>query len=109
MMDNEQFLLVKAAEEANEVALEVTKSVSNFGKLALKSAQFGLNEIMPGQPFTNKERMHLELNDLYAAIKMLNESCDFGYDIDLDKVSSKISKVNKFKKYSIDLGRVTVN
>ena len=53
-MNRLQYLLTKLAEEANEV-----------GQIALKTQQFGVDEGMPGQPFTNAERTHQELNDLF--------------------------------------------
>lgn len=42
-----QLLLSKLAEEGAEVA-----------QIALKTAQFGIEETCPSQPFTNAERAH---------------------------------------------------
>lgn len=88
-----QFLLGKLAEEANEV-----------GQMALKTQQFGLHEIYHVQELTNAERTHLELDDLMAIIHMLNTEFDFGYKTDRINVSKKIEKVNKYAKYSEELG-----
>ena len=94
-MNVEQYLLTKLAEEASEVA-----------KMALKVQQFGMDEVVPGQPLTNRQRLHAELNDLNAAITMLNGDCDLGYVRDELAVSFKVSKVDKFMRYSIRLGKV---
>lgn len=50
-MNQLQHLLTKLAEEGAEVA-----------QIALKTQQFGPNEVMPGQPLDNFERCHHELD-----------------------------------------------
>jgi hypothetical protein len=97
-MDRTQLLLTKLAEECTEV-----------GKLALKTAQFGLTEVCPGQPLNNAERTHEEIDDLMAAIEMLNEECGFGYMPNRERIAAKKAKVNKFADYSIVLGMVRPN
>lgn len=52
-MNHLQHYLTKLAEEGSEVA-----------QIALKTQQFGADEVMPGQPLNNFERCHLELDDL---------------------------------------------
>lgn len=95
-MNGEQYLLIKLAEEANEVA-----------QMALKTAQFGSEEVMPGQPLTNRQRLHAELNDLQAAIHMLNvDGGMLDYTPDQAAIDRKVQKVFKFWKYSISLGMV---
>lgn len=95
-MNRFQFLLVKLAEEANEV-----------GQMSLKTAQFGKDEIMPTQPLTNAERTHLELDDLMAIVEMLNEEYQFGYQQNEENKVVKKNKVNKFYNYSVSLGLIT--
>lgn len=95
MMNRFQFLLNKLAEECNEV-----------GQIALKTAQFGADEVKPGQAYTNMERVHLELNDIKVIVEMLNQEFDFQYRADPVAVAAKINKVNKYWTYSKSLGMV---
>jgi len=94
-MNRLQYLLNKLAEEGSEVS-----------QIALKTAQFGLSEIRPGQPFTNLDRIHQELNDLLAIVDMLNEEYPFRYMRDNDAIDVKKLKVEKFYRYSVNLGLV---
>jgi NTP pyrophosphatase (non-canonical NTP hydrolase) len=95
-MNRVQFLLGKLAEEASEVA-----------KRALKTQQFGMLEIMPGQPLNNAQRCHEELNDLLGIVEMLNNEFDFGFRRDEDAIAMKRRKVNRYAKLSRELGMVT--
>lgn len=94
-MNQLQHLLVKLAEEGSEIA-----------QIALKTAQFGPTETMPGQPFDNFERCHQEIDDLFAVIEMLNEQYQFGYAPSRDRIDAKKAKVQKYLGYSIRLGLV---
>ena len=89
-MANEQFLLVKLAEEASELA-----------QVALKAAQFGLEDGKHDDPYTNQQRLEMEFNDLLAIIHML-EIDEFIY-INQDTLmqEKKELKVRKWRKYSI--------
>lgn len=51
-MDKLQYLLTKLAEEGSEVA-----------QIALKTQQFGPHEVMPGQPLSNFQRCHHEIDE----------------------------------------------
>lgn len=95
MMTRLQLLLNKAGEEGSEVA-----------QIALKTAQFGLGEKCPGQPFTNAERMHQEIDDLMGVVEMLNEEYNFGYEPSRERIEAKKVKVNKFAAYAVGLGMV---
>jgi hypothetical protein len=97
-MNRMQLLLNKLAEEGAEVA-----------QIALKTAQFGLAETCPGQPLTNAERTHQEIDDLMAAVEMLNEELGFGYKPNRERIDAKKAKVNKFAAYSESLGMVVPN
>ena len=92
-----QLLLTKMSEEGCEV-----------GQIGLKTAQFGVNEMCPGQPFTNSERCHQEIDDLMAMVEMLNDEFGFGYVPDRERIEAKKAKVNKFAAYSESLGMVEV-
>ena len=94
-MKTEQYYLTKLAEECSEVA-----------QIALKTQQFGMEESMPGQPFTNRERCHQEINDLLAIIQVLNENHAFGFEADQEAIAKKKTKVLKYLEYSTQLGEV---
>lgn len=94
-MNRLQFLLIKLAEENNEVA-----------QMALKTAQFGAHEIRPNQPLTNFQRTHLELDDLMAIIEMLNEECGFAYTPNRKNIEDKKELVNHYARLSEQLGMV---
>lgn len=95
-MNKLQHLLLKLSEECNEV-----------GQIASKCMQFGLLERHPDLTENNKQRLHAELNDLFAIIEMLNLHFDLGFKPDQKVIAAKIDKVLKYQKYSIDLGLVT--
>jgi|AntRauTorcE11897_2_1112592.scaffolds.fasta_scaffold26421_4 hypothetical protein len=94
MMTLTQYLLGKLAEEGSEVA-----------QIALKTQQFGLSEMCPGQPFDNAERSHQELDDVAAIVEMLNDQ-GFGYQPDRDRIETKKAEVAHYLRYSVDLGAV---
>lgn len=94
-MSHEQFLLIKLAEEASEIA-----------QIALKTAQFGMLEKHPEKMLNNKERIHLELNDLNAIVDELNSWANFEYKPNYQAKINKIEKLNTFLGYSIQLGKV---
>lgn len=94
-MNREQYLLCVLGEEASEV-----------GQMASKNQRFGSQEIFPGQPLTNAQRTHLEIDDLMAMVEMLNEEFSFGYLPSRDRIEAKKAKVNHYGKYSESLGLV---
>jgi len=94
-MNREQYLFCKLAEEAGEIV-----------QIAMKTQQFGQDEIMPGQPFTNGELCHREIDDLMAIIEILNKDYGFGYVQDRDRIIEKKEKVNFYAKMSVSFGQV---
>ncbi|MBO6509736.1 MAG: hypothetical protein JJ979_14885 [Roseibium sp.] len=94
-MKREQFLLVKLAEEANEVS-----------QRALKAAQFGLDEVQAGQSETNEQRLQAELSDMYGIVWMLGQDHDALIEPELPQVLAKRDKVEKYRAYSVELGMV---
>lgn len=62
MTENEHLLLC-LAEECDEV-----------GQRVMKALRFGLDEVQPGQSFTNAERITLELHDLISVASILNDN-----------------------------------
>lgn len=93
-----QYYLGKLAEEGSEVA-----------QIALKTSQFGGQEVLAGQPHTNFERCHLELDDLAAAVEELNEKFGFGYEPSRERIEGKKAKMLRYLQYSVDLGMVDVS
>lgn len=94
-MNRLQLLLAKLSEEGSEIA-----------QIALKTQQFGLSEMCPGQPYSNAERVHQEIDDLTVAVEMLNEEFGFGYSPNRERIEAKKIKVNKYAEYSKILGLV---
>lgn len=94
MLDKKEYLLVKLAEECNEVAQRVTKALT-----------FGLWEIQEGQDKNNQERIQEELNDLLGVIHICkNEGIlDREFESD-DAMYRKEQKIHKWMKYSKDQG-----
>ena len=90
-----QLLLIKLAEEGAEIA-----------QIALKTTQFGLTEICPASSHTNAQRAHHEIDDLMAAVEMLNDEFGFGYTPNRERIDAKKEKVNKFASYSESLGMI---
>ena len=97
-MNKEQMLLTLLSEECTEV-----------GQRASKAIRFGLDEIQKGQELTNRERLHQELVDIIAVVQYLNYGYDFDFDfdnIDWKAVAEKKERIDKYMKYSSELGRV---
>jgi len=79
-----EHLLFKLAEECAEVTQE-----------ASKAAIFGMDEVMPGQPLTNRERVVVELNDVFAVAEMLGICV-----VDRVAVEAKKTKVRRYMDYA---------
>lgn len=94
-MNHLQYYLTKLAEECSEVA-----------QIALKTQQFGPDEVMPGQPFSNFERIHFELDDLWAMIEVLNDRFNFDYIPNPGQIDLKKKKVLKYLDFSMGRGMV---
>jgi len=94
-MNHLQHYLAKLAEEGSEVA-----------QIALKTVQFGPNEVMPSQPLSNFQRCHLELDDLNAMVEELNEKFGFSYTPNRERIEAKKAKVRKYLEFSMHLGMV---
>lgn len=85
-MTNEQFLLLKLAEECTEIA-----------HVAMKTVQFGYSSVAPGQSLTNIQHIHNELDDLLGICQMLNDECSFAYEPNDDAIIRKVKKVQHFR------------
>lgn len=94
-MNLEQYLLIKLAEEASEIA-----------QIALKCSQFGLDEVYPEAGVPNHERLSGELNDLLGVLHMLNTEGGLGFEPCNGAVAKKVEKIKKYLSYSKELGKV---
>lgn len=90
-MNRIQHLLFKLAEECAEVTQESSKA-----------AIFGFEEVMPGQPLTNRERVIKELNDVWAVVEMLNLQ-----RVDRQHIEEKKAKVEQYIDYAKRCGTLT--
>jgi hypothetical protein len=99
MINREQFLLLKLAEECAEVAQRASKSI-----------RFGHDEVQDGQPLTNAERLRNELADLLTTMCMIGEETDhiahFERGEGVAYAESTRVKINRFYEYSVYLGRI---
>lgn len=93
-MKNFQFLLIKLAEEAGEVA-----------KQALKTAQFGWRTESPeGEAIDNLALLRGEFSDLIAILEMISEEEKVYVTYEGWLVDEKKLKVNKYRDHSKSLG-----
>jgi NTP pyrophosphatase (non-canonical NTP hydrolase) len=95
-MTRTEHLLFMLAEECAEVA-----------QRASKAARFGIDEIQPGQPFTNAERIEQEWNDLLAVLEMLRAEGAIKWNVDSAMIRAKKAKIEKFLRYSVECGTLT--
>lgn len=96
-MNRKEHLLIILAEECNEVAQRVTKSL-----------RFGINETQPGDNKDNAERIKYEFNDLLAIVEMLQKDGVLP-DIMPDREMSELKKqkVEHYLKYCKQIGTLT--
>lgn len=97
-MDRRQYLLLKLAEECNEVA-----------HIAIKQMQFGKENKQPGQDKTNAQLLLEELIDLETIAELLhgiNELDNPTLGECEEMAAKKKLKIEKYYKYSQDLGFV---
>lgn len=97
MLTKEQYLLICLAEECAEVAQRASKAL-----------RFGLDEVQPGQEWSNRQRLEREVIDLFAIthamsnVDMLQISEEDG-DAMLD---AKLDKLAQYMAYSVEQGVV---
>lgn len=96
MQTREQYLLIKLAEEATEVA-----------KLALKTSQFGFDSFHPGDPDrTNAAMLQAEISDLMAIAALIGEECHIDLTPNRDMMRRKVKAVAYYYEVSKHLSRV---
>jgi hypothetical protein len=93
-MNKQQYYLLKLAEEAAELA-----------QVAIKCAQFGMDEVHPNTLEKNYEALIKEWNDVCAcAILVEGEDPRFEYDPNADLLDMKFVKIEKYRKISMGNG-----
>jgi len=93
-MNRTDHLLWNIAEECAEVA-----------QRASKAARFSINEVQPGQEFSNGDRILHEYADLVAVIEMLTEEGVLNMPKDFkQRVENKKTRFNKFLERSKQYG-----
>lgn len=88
-MTRKEHLLTILAEECNETA-----------KRASKALRFSLQEVQPGQSFTNGQRITEEFNDIVAMMEMLKAEGHLSEVFDYQHVQAKKAQVEHFLKHS---------
>lgn len=96
MTENEHLLLC-LAEECDEV-----------GQRVMKALRFGLDEVQPGQPLMNSERIVVELYDLIAVAKILHARRVIAEPYPTaETIAEKEAKITKFMAISRREGVLT--
>lgn len=91
------YLLSHLAQECAEVIVRITKA-----------QMFGLNEIQPGQDYTNWERIMHEMADVIAIGEVMNDEGVLARSFSTidDYITRKKEKAAQFSDYSRELGRL---
>ncbi len=98
-MDRAEYLLTVLAEEGSEVAHR-----------AAKALRFGVDEIQPGQPDTNGERIRFEVYDVIASYRIAAFDHDGLPPLHLDPdiveqiTATKLDKIERFMAISREQG-----
>lgn len=93
-MNRSEHLLSCLSEECAEVAQRVSKAL-----------RFGLDEVQPGQPLRNSDRIEEELRDLFAVAHILASEGVIGWCLpEAAEVSMKMAKIEKFMAISREQG-----
>lgn len=97
-MNRSEYLLTCLAEECAEVAQRVSKAL-----------RFGLDEIQPGQPLNNRERVGEELLDLVCVAAILRDErvLDWPAIVSVEETAAKRDKIERFMAISRREGTLT--
>ncbi len=91
-MTEQEHLLTIVGEECTEVHQRCSKAL-----------RFGMEEVQPGQPYNNQERILQEFNDLVAAMELLFND-EISHLIFWNDVVLKKQKIAKYLAYSKECG-----
>jgi len=97
-MNRPEYLLECLSEECNEVGQRVSKAL-----------RFSLQEIQPGQPLNNAERIVEELRDVLAVTLILIEEGvlpNFDFVEDVGAIAKRL-KIEKFMSISRETGALS--
>lgn len=99
-MNEKQNALKIFEEELGELAMEIL----SLQQQVSKAIRFGLDE-QRDLPTSNRERIESEWNDLLGSLKNLS---NLGIELtpNIEMIEKKVSKIEKYTKYSKDLGEV---
>lgn len=93
-MNRTEHLLSCLAEECAEVSQRVSKAL-----------RFGLDEVQPGQPLRNSDRIEEELRDLFAVASILASEGVIGWCLpEQTEVTRKADKIEHFMSISREQG-----
>jgi hypothetical protein len=104
-MNRQQYLLLCAMEECDELSQRLSKAI-----------RFGLDEIQPGQNENNARRICLELADLMGAFDLITADAvmkpvleaAFPGDAVADQwIKAKKRRIERYYQYSVQQGTVT--
>lgn len=90
-MNRLEILLIQLMEECCEVSQRASKAL-----------RFGLLEVQPNQELNNKERLNLEISDLYGVLQILHNEYKIGGNE--EEMNKKITKIEKYLNYSKECG-----
>lgn len=79
-----------------EILICMMEEAAEVQHRAAKALRFGLDEVQPGQPLTNAERLAQEVGDLEAMIAM---ACHEGLIRDVDVADAGLRKHAKLQVY----------
>lgn len=94
-MDKEQFYLKLIEEECAEII-----------QVCSKASRFGIDNYHKDLAKSNRIRLKEEINDLFAVLQLLQDECNINTEADEYMINEKLYKVEKYKKFSIELGKV---
>lgn len=94
-MNRDEHIKVIVGEECNEVAHRMSKAL-----------RFGLDQIQPGQPLTNRERVQEEFAHLVAVLEMIDPALTFVTPM---QVSAKRERVEKYLRFAAECGTLTAD
>ena len=84
-MDKEREILLIAQEECAEVIQAISKCF-----------RFGLDNVKPGKPKTNREHLEEELGDLIAMLNIMCENGMVNYDAVEEAAKQKVQKLKQW-------------
>lgn len=90
-MTRREYLFLKLTEEAGEVGHE-----------AMKLMVFCNDTPVPGTDITCAQKLNLELNDLLAALLMVVDELDIGFEVNKELIDAKVNKVNTYYEKYVD-------